>query len=593
MSLRSARVWSLLLLVLLDTIWFCTFAFVIPVPWDSSSEVLKRIFSFFLLSIPESGSFFDVVFWITAAIVILVGSLLLSGNQKIAKFKERSSFVEFFFNTFCLLVLFILFSSIACTYACTDGQTKCPEKQLPFLNVDNGIRCWEGSHIAFAVFGIVALVLYYLCILIEMPERYTYAESEGEITARIPSLRADGQYIMHYTHIKVLMVALATFFQLFHPYVVVGCLLCGQAVIFVLHFRSHPFNSYILNYIRNCGLCFSTWTMLCAMAALSINDSTNHLPFWLLMGGYGFLILALWLLYFLCYRHIVPHDAFVMHRGLGGKDGSSLDVLSTDYHRLINAQDNSFGNGFFLGKNDDAYSMSSRLSKPDRVIELLSPQEPSPRSLVPPPGAGAPLASPQQGVEFGVNNPDNLPVKNTQELLHPGSRPRSDSHRSSPDSAQGKPSMLQPLIVDLSVLRPRLEPRTREQFLASRLRTSQSSDLLSSLHSVQSPSNTPDRPRVAESISLSTVRLRAPEEDEDEMEQGSGRTEDDTEDMGSSSEAPGTSSEIDSTSVGSAEKSRASSTSGVADGEIPAGVIHFQNPALESRKRRLQSYYGR
>ena len=153
------------------------------------------------------------------------------------------------------------------------------------------IRCWEGSHIAFAVFGIVALVLYYLCTLIEMPERYTYAESEGEITARIPScssflafftlssrqllgkahgkeipdecpngpcnspriktipcaVRADGQYIMHYTHIKVLMVALATFFQLFHPYVVVGCLLCGQAVIFVLHFRSHPFNSYIVS----------------------------------------------------------------------------------------------------------------------------------------------------------------------------------------------------------------------------------------------------------------------------------------------------------------------------------------------------------
>ena len=99
-----------------------------------------------------------------------------------------------------------------------------------------------------------------------------------------------------------------------------------------------------------------------------------------------------------------------------------------------------------------------RLSKPDRVIELLSPQEPSPRSLVPPPGAGAPLASPQQGVEFGVNNPDNLPVKNTQELLHPGSRPRSDSHRSSPDSAQGKPSMLQPLIVVCGFLPSCLRP---------------------------------------------------------------------------------------------------------------------------------------
>ena len=111
MSLRSARVWSLLLLVLLDTIWFCTFAFVIPVPWDSSSEVLKRIFSFFLLSIPESGSFFDVVFWITAAIVILVGSLLLSGNQKIAKFKEVA-------DPLVPLVVYNIASFLALDYVC-------------------------------------------------------------------------------------------------------------------------------------------------------------------------------------------------------------------------------------------------------------------------------------------------------------------------------------------------------------------------------------------------------------------------------------------------------------------------------------------
>ena len=75
------------------------------------SEVLKRIFSFFLLSIPESGSFFDVVFWITAAIVILVGSLLLSGNQKIAKFKEVA-------DPLVPLVVYNIASFLALDYVC-------------------------------------------------------------------------------------------------------------------------------------------------------------------------------------------------------------------------------------------------------------------------------------------------------------------------------------------------------------------------------------------------------------------------------------------------------------------------------------------
>ena len=89
-----------------------------------------------------------------------------------------------------------------------------------------------------------------------------------------------------------------------------------------------------LNYLRNCGLCYSTWTFVCALVALSLNNANNHTPFWLLLGGYLTLTISLWLLYMLCFRHTIPDPITLSNLGKE-RGGSRVELLyTTDYHRM-------------------------------------------------------------------------------------------------------------------------------------------------------------------------------------------------------------------------------------------------------------------
>lgn len=274
----------------------------IPMPGASTlntaSQYLLLNFASFNVKLWLTFIIFVIWFFCCGAPVILESVLEYQPEGSCAKHVGWTLFLSLFANTLFVTVVESFLAFVACKSndcaeinATVGANISTHNDCLPaVLYEDPTVQCWEGSHKAIALLGLLGLVWYSTTAII-------FGTKYGDVDHPSQDLKFSPVYNIFLNFVKALMVGVVVL-AVAKPMVVLGFLLLANAaaIIFTLTFKRifgfHLSNSLVLVIWRAVTFICAGLAAISALVAKIRNEPDSIAPLVIFLGGSAVIVLV-------------------------------------------------------------------------------------------------------------------------------------------------------------------------------------------------------------------------------------------------------------------------------------------------------------
>jgi len=187
-------------------------------------------------------------------------------------------------RTLYMPILNVLLLTFSCTYDISEGNIT--------FNADPSLFCWRNGHLAYVVFAIIGILLY-----------YPFAVRLNPVWQQLPRLldiHYKSSYLILAAQVKFILVAASVFFRTYTLIYLIVCYFCVISLL-VLQIGMKPCNILKINIIRIILLSITLWTVICVTVSyvLSTEPSNNNNVYLevMLYGGWLVIVIIGFVLY--------------------------------------------------------------------------------------------------------------------------------------------------------------------------------------------------------------------------------------------------------------------------------------------------------
>lgn len=258
---------------------------------NTASQYLLLNFASFHVKLWLTFSLFLIWFFCCGAPVIFETVLDHLPKGTCAKHVGWTLFLSLFANTLFVTFVESFLTFVACksqdcsTINVTASTTSC----IPVvLYDDQSIECWEGSHKAVAMLGLLGLMWYSTTAIL-------FGTKYGDVDHPSQDLKFSPAYNIFINFIKALMVGVSVL-AIAKPVIIVLFLANVIAVVFTLAFKRifgfNLSNSLVLIIWRAVTFICGGLAAVSAFVAQRGNDPESFIPLIILLGGCGLAVIA-------------------------------------------------------------------------------------------------------------------------------------------------------------------------------------------------------------------------------------------------------------------------------------------------------------